>query len=209
MALRLLDLDEVWWLVSPQNPLKPRAGMAPFAERLASAAASARDPRIKVTDLEARLGTSFTADTIEALRHRFPATRFVWLMGSDNLRQIRHWERWENIFRAVPIAVFARPSYSLKALSDLAARRFARFRVSPARARSLAETPPPAWAFLPVRLDPRSATAIRSRSAASAPGAGAGQAQQRGGSHSADELSAAAPRGAGPAAPRHRSEDTG
>jgi nicotinate-nucleotide adenylyltransferase len=166
LALRLLDLDEVWWLVSPQNPLKPVRGMASLAARLDGAARLARHPRIHVTDLEARLGTRYTADTIRQLRRRFPATRFVWLMGADNLRQISRWARWEDIFRSVPIAVFARPSYSLEALSGLAARRFARRRVAPKNARSLADLPPPAWVFFPSRLDSRSATAIRSRHAA-------------------------------------------
>lgn len=166
LALRKLDLDEVWWLVSPQNPLKPQNGMAPFAERLASAIAAANHPRIKVTDLEARLGTRYTADTITALKRRFPRTRFVWLMGADNLSQIRHWERWRDIFRAVPIAVFARPTYCLRALSDLAARRFAHRRVRPVSARDLADLAPPAWVFFHSRLDTRSATQIRSRLAA-------------------------------------------
>ena len=166
LALRRLRLDEVWWLVSPQNPLKPQRGMAGFAERLAGAAAMTRHPRIRVTDLEARLGTRYTADTFAALKRRFPRTRFVWLMGADNLSQIRHWERWRDIFRAVPIAVFARPTYCLAALSDLAARRFASYRVRPEAARQLADRTPPAWAFFPSRLDARSATQIRSRLAA-------------------------------------------
>jgi nicotinate-nucleotide adenylyltransferase len=166
LALRNLALDEVWWLVSPQNPLKPQRGMAPFADRLASGVAAAKHPRIKVTDIEARLGTRYTADTVIALKRRFPNTRFVWLMGADNLSQIRHWERWRDIFRAVPIAVFARPTYCLGALSDLAARRFARRRVPPGRARNLADLAPPAWVFFPSRLDARSATQIRSRLAA-------------------------------------------
>jgi nicotinate-nucleotide adenylyltransferase len=166
LALRNLALDEVWWLVSPQNPLKPQRGMAPFADRLASAMAAARHPRIKVTDIEARLGMRYTADTITALKRRFPNTRFVWLMGADNLSQIRYWERWRDIFRAVAIAVFARPTYCLGALSDLAARRFARRRVRPESARNLADLAPPAWVFFPSRLDARSATQIRSRLAA-------------------------------------------
>jgi len=163
LALRLLGLDEVWWLVSPQNPLKPERGMAPFARRFESAAAMAQHPRIRVTDLEGRLGTRYTADTVLELRRRFPATRFVWLMGADNLIQIARWARWTSIFNAVPIAVFARPSYSKQALSGPAARRFARRRVPPGRARELADLPPPAWVFFPSRLDTRSATAIRTR----------------------------------------------
>ena len=159
--MKRLGLDEVWWLVSPQNPLKPGDGMAPFATRLAGARAAARSPRIRALDLEARLGTRYTIDTIAAIRRLFPRTRFVWLMGADNLQQIRHWLRWRQIFRRVPIAVLDRPTYSRAALSDLAARAFARRRVSPGAARRLADMTPPAWTFLPIKLDPRSASAIR------------------------------------------------
>jgi nicotinate (nicotinamide) nucleotide adenylyltransferase/ribosome silencing factor RsfS/YbeB/iojap len=164
LALKLLDLDQVWWLVSPQNPLKPVHGMAPLPVRLEGARRIAKaDRRILVTDLESRLGSSrYTADTLKALRRRFPRLRFVWLMGSDNLVQIPRWERWPEIFRTVPIAVFDRPSYSLKALSGLAATRFARYRVPVSAERLLAEMEPPAWAFFHSRLDDRSATRIRS-----------------------------------------------
>ncbi|MGH7030709.1 MAG: nicotinate-nucleotide adenylyltransferase [Stellaceae bacterium] len=163
-ALRRLDLDEVWWLVSPQNPLKPVAGMAAFADRIAEARRAAGGHRgIRVTDLENRLaGSRYTVDTLRALRRRFPRLRFVWLMGADNLVQLRHWQRWTEIFRTVPIAVFDRPSYSLRALAGLAAQRFARHRLPTAAARRLAETKPPAWVFFHTRLDPNSATRIRS-----------------------------------------------
>lgn len=160
-ALKTLGLDRVWWLVSPQNPLKPTRGMAPLAERLAEARAVARDPRIAVTCLERDLGTRFTADTLEALARRFPRTRFVWLMGADNLGQIPRWKRWERIFRTVPVAVFARPAYSLRALGGKAARRFARRRAGAGGIRGLAGRKPPAWTFLRNPLHPASATAIR------------------------------------------------
>ena len=163
-ALKHLDLDQVWWLVSPQNPLKAPDGMAPFAARLQGARRiAAADRRILVTDVESRLGSSrYTADTLKVLRRRFPRLRFVWLMGADNLAQIPRWERWPEIFQTVPIAVFDRPSYSLKALSGPAAIRFARERVPAADARRLAEMKPPAWVFFHTRLDRRSATKIRS-----------------------------------------------
>jgi nicotinate-nucleotide adenylyltransferase len=162
-ALKRLGLDEVWWLVAPQNPLKPQRGMAPLARRMKDAAALARHPRIRLLDLETRLGTRYTRDTVAALQRLFPRTRFVWLMGADNLAQIRHWEGWTEIFSRLPIAVFARPSYCSKALSELAAQRFARFRLSPAAARRLADYAPPAWVFLPVRLDVSSATELRAQ----------------------------------------------
>jgi ribosome silencing factor RsfS/YbeB/iojap/nicotinate (nicotinamide) nucleotide adenylyltransferase len=162
LALKRLALDEVWWLVSPQNPLKPVRGMAPLAERMESARRVARShPRIIVSDLENRLGYRYTADTVKALRRRFSRLRFVWLMGGDNLVQIRRWQRWTEIFGALPIAVFDRPPYSLKALASLAARRFAHYRVPPEAARALAEMTPPAWVFFHTRLDRRSASEIR------------------------------------------------
>ena len=161
-ALRLLELDEVWWMVSPQNPLKPVAGMAPFEGRLAQAReVAAVEPRIRVTGVEAELGSTYTADTLKALHHRFPRARFVWLMGSDNLAQFPYWKRWQEIFRTVPIAVFARPEAQSKALAGAAARHFARARLPAAAARRLAFAPPPAWVFFHTRLDPRSATRIR------------------------------------------------
>ena len=163
-ALKRLDLDEVWWLVSPQNPLKPIVGMAPLAERLEQATDVARaDRRIRVTDIEARLGTTYTADTLKQLRRRFPRARFVWLMGGDNLVQFPYWQCWQQIFRTVPIAIFARPSSSLKALAGAAAKRFARARVAENSARRLPDLDPPAWVFFHTRLDPRSATGIRAR----------------------------------------------
>ncbi len=148
--------------MSPQNPLKPVAGMAAFEQRLSKAlAVAANDRRIRVSDIEADLGTRYTADTLTALRRRFPQAHFVWLMGSDNLQQFPSWKRWQNIFRTVPIAVFDRPNTGRKALAGVAARRFARRRVSDKAARRLAMLPPPAWIFFHTRLDPRSATQIR------------------------------------------------
>ena len=162
-ALKRLRLDEIWWMVAPQNPLKPVKGMASFEERLAGALELVRHPRIRVTDIEAQLGTRYTADTLAALRRRFPRTQFLWLMGADNLTQIRRWDRWEDIFRAVPVAVFDRPTYCLRALSELAAQRFKRWRMPQGETRRLADRTPPAWAFFPIRLDPSSATALRAR----------------------------------------------
>ncbi|MBT4905881.1 MAG: nicotinate-nicotinamide nucleotide adenylyltransferase, partial [Rhodospirillaceae bacterium] len=106
LALARLGLDEVWWLVSPQNPLKSEAGMAPFESRLESADRIACDRRIRVSALEAELGTRYTADTLKALQNRYPAARFVWLMGADNLVQISRWRAWTQIFKTIPIAVF-------------------------------------------------------------------------------------------------------
>ena len=163
LALKLLGLDEVWLLVTPQNPLKPTAGMAPFAERLAGAALAAGDhPRIRAAAIEARLGTRFTADTVRALVRRLPRARLVWLMGADNLVQVSRWSRWMRIFRALPVAILARGPYCERALAAKAARRLVRFRLRSDRVRGLAGRESlPAWAFLHIRRHPASATAIR------------------------------------------------
>lgn len=160
-ALKALRLHEVWWMVSPQNPLKPVAGMAPFAERLVSAKAIASHPRIIVTDIEERLGTHFTAETLGKLATRFKVCRFVWLMGADNLAQIHLWRHWARIFKCMPIAVFDRPSYTYKALAAVAARRFASARRPESALGHLSRQAAPAWAFVHHRLNPISATAIR------------------------------------------------
>ncbi len=161
-ALRRLALDEIWWLVSPQNPLKPAAGMAGLDARVAAAADVAEpNRRIRVTDLEARLGTRYTADTLHSIRKLCPLTKFVWLMGADNLLQVTAWDRWTAVFEAVPVAVFARKSYDNKALSGVAAHRFGPYRVTEKQAPDLVSKAPPAWVFLRFRRHPASATAIR------------------------------------------------
>lgn len=165
LALKLLGLDYVWWLVSPQNPLKSRRGMASLADRLAEARRVARHPRIRITAIETALGTTFTAETLDRLHEHFPATRFVWLMGADNLTQIPRWRNWTRIFETTPIAVFSRPPYSLGALHGQAARRYRRHRVGQRQARQLPGMEPPAWVFFQNPLHPASATAIRNRRA--------------------------------------------
>ncbi len=160
-ALKRLGLDQVWWLVSPQNPLKSARGMAPLNQRLAGARRLARGPQLRASALESALGTVYSADTVTALARRFPRCRFVWLMGADNLVQISTWKDWETIFRTLPVAVFDRPSYSLRALAATAARRFAGQRLPEAAARGLAERTPPAWVFIHQRLHPQSSTRIR------------------------------------------------
>lgn len=160
-ALKRLGLDQVWWMVSPQNPLKEKAGMAGIEQRIGSARDMARDPRIRVTDVERRLGTTQTALTLEKLTRTMPHVRFVWLMGADNLLQIHRWYRWNKIFMTVPLAVFARPTYDSKALAGLAATRFARAQLPDRFASTLAHRAPPAWVFLAIRRHAASATAIR------------------------------------------------
>jgi nicotinate-nucleotide adenylyltransferase len=162
IALRRLALDEVWFLVSPGNPLKSGDGMAPLAARAGSARRIAGPhPRLRVVTVEAMLGTRYTADTLTALTRRFRRVRFTWLMGADNLAQIPAWARWRAIFAAVPVAVFARPGYSVAALAGRAARRFAKARKSGHDLRALPAVAPPAWGFFHTRLNPASASAIR------------------------------------------------
>ena len=160
-ALHRLRLDQVWWLVSPQNPLKSAADSAPLAERIAAARARARHPRIRVGAIESALGTVYSVDTLKALVRRFPRVNFVWLMGADNLGQVPAWKNWQELFHILPVAVFDRPSYHLGALAGIAARRFARQRQPESRAGLLARRTPPAWVFVHQGLYPQSSTRIR------------------------------------------------
>jgi len=163
LAFKLLNLNEIWWLVSPQNPLKPEHGMAPLDDRLARAERVAAGHQITVTDIERDLKTRYTVDTLTALKQRFDGARFVWLMGADNLLQIDRWDRWQQIFETVPVAVFARPSYSDSAETAKASRQLAQYRLNSERAEELAEMSPPAWVFLKTPENPISATEIRAR----------------------------------------------
>jgi nicotinate-nucleotide adenylyltransferase len=161
-ALKRLCLDRIWWLVSPQNPLKASSGMAPLAERLATARRVARHPRIEVNALEARFGTRYTVDTLRRLKG-WRSYRFVWLIGADNLEQLPRWKRWTEILATCPVAVIERQSYAYRALSGPVAHRLRHMRVAEAAAGALADHPPPAWTFLRFRAHPASSTAIRSR----------------------------------------------
>lgn len=162
VALKRLRLDEVWWLVSPGNPLKDPAEMASLDDRLASAVQMASpEKRIWPMALETDLGTVHTADTLLALRDLFPTTRFVWMMGADNLIQLPQWVDWPAIFHTVPVAVFTRAPYSYPALNGRAARLFATARMPDDKAYALADSAAPAWMFLRCPANPTSATLIR------------------------------------------------
>lgn len=160
-AIRALGLDEVWWLVSPGNPLKPAAGMAPLAARVRSAAEQARRAPIRVTAIERELGTRFTIDTLRALKRRFPRRRFVWLMGADNLAQLHLWKDWRRIAREMPIAVVARPGYDAAALASPAMAWLRRYRLPASSLKNRMEWSAPALIELRFDPDPRSATAMR------------------------------------------------
>jgi nicotinate-nucleotide adenylyltransferase len=163
IALNRLGLNRVWWLVSPGNPLKPDAP-APLDRRMDAARAILDGhPRIIPTDIERDLGTVYTVDTIHALQRRHPRTRFVWLMGADNLVQFRHWHRWEAIMHALPIAVMARPGEQIRAGLSTAARRFAAFRLPDHEADALPYCTPPCWTMLTHPTSPLSSTSIRAK----------------------------------------------
>jgi nicotinate-nucleotide adenylyltransferase len=162
-ALKRFGLSRVWWLVSPGNPLKLQ-GPAPMAARLDRArAVIGGDPRVVVTDIEARLGTRYTAETLRALRRAYPGVRFVWLMGADNLAQFHRWKDWDQIMRTVPIGVFARPGTRLAARGSRAAEEYAAWRVPVVAARALPFRQAPAWCFVDVPMSGLSSSAIRAR----------------------------------------------
>jgi len=162
-ALHRLKLDQVWWLVSPQNPLKSARGMAPLAHRLHQAEAVATHPRIRVTAIETTLNTRYTADTLRRLTAHYPQAAFVWLMGADNLAQFHLWQDWRGIARCMPIAVLDRPGFNLTAMQTPAARWLSRHRLPRYAAAALADRPPPAFLLLKSKLNPLSATAIRAQ----------------------------------------------
>ena len=159
-ALRRFGLDRVWWLVSPGNPLKPR-GPAPLAQRMARARVVMRHPRVAVTDVEARLGTRHTAQTLAALARLYPGVRFVWLMGADNMAQIHMWEDWRAIVDRVPVGVLARPGLRISARRSRAAAILARARLPAAQARRLPWAAPPAWCLVDLPMIDASSSAIR------------------------------------------------
>jgi nicotinate-nucleotide adenylyltransferase len=160
MARRRLRLDQVWLLISPGNPLKPLAGMAPLSVRLAAARRFVDGRRILATSIEASLGTRYTVDTMRLLRRRFPRARFVWIMGADILTQLPHWRRWAHITRDLPFVVLPRPRYTYPALAGQAAHRVGASR-RPAREATLLPGHAPGWVFLPGPQIDLSATAIR------------------------------------------------
>ena len=163
-AMRALGLDEVWWLVSPGNPLKEGAAdMAPFEARLASAEREARGVRIRASDFEQREGTRYTIDTARKLKQRYPQDRFIWLLGSDTLPNFHKWRLWRDLAREVPIAVIPRPGYDSQAVAARAMGWLGRFVHPSGQAKKWTEWSAPAIIFLRLPPDPTSATAIRAQ----------------------------------------------
>ena len=161
-ALKRFDLDEVWWLVSPGNPLKSR-GPASIERRMVRARAVMQHPRVRVTDIEARLGTRYTAETLRAMRAHMPAAQFVWLMGADNLAQFHLWKDWDEIMGTVPIGVLARPGDMIAARTAPAAQVFRHALLKGRRARLLAKSKAPAWALINMPMRSESSTELRAR----------------------------------------------
>lgn len=160
-AMEALGLDEIWWMVSPGNPLKAASDMAPMKARLASARKMARRSRIRVTGIESQLGTRYTVDTLAKIRQRHPRRDFLWIMGADNLAGFHCWKDWRTIARQMPIAVVARPGYDGAAISGPAMAWFGH-RVRPrSQAEDWTRWSLPALVLMRFRPDPRSATAIR------------------------------------------------
>ncbi|MEO7364933.1 MAG: nicotinate-nucleotide adenylyltransferase [Sphingomicrobium sp.] len=160
-ALQALGLDEVWWLVSPGNPLKSDRNMAPFAARVASARRLARRAPIRVSDFEARSGTRYTVDTLTKLLRNYPNDRFIWLMGADTVTQFHRWKNWRAIAKIVPIAVIARPGYDGPARAARAMGWLRRFVRPSSQARNWTDWSEPAILLLRLPPDPTSATALR------------------------------------------------
>ncbi len=163
MALRQLQLDQIWWLVSPQNPLKAASDMAPLGERVKSAEQMAAHPRIMVTDIERGLRTRFTIDTVGALRERYRSVHFVWLMGADNMIQLPRWAKWRTLVESVPIAIYPRPGFNLKARLSLAATAYRPAWIDPSDAALLPRLEAPALCFLEGPQNPISATELRQK----------------------------------------------
>lgn len=161
-ALKRFDLDQVWWLVSPGNPLKDR-GPAPLLRRLAAARLVMQHPRVRVTDLEAQIGTRFTAETLQEITGLYPGVRFVWLMGADNLASFHHWQRWQDIAMQMPIGVIARPEHRVAARTSPAARRFRPFRLPGRASVTLPEQTAPAWCFVNAPMRGESSTDLRAK----------------------------------------------
>lgn len=160
-ALKRLQLDQVWWLVSPQNPLKDPGETGEYATRLAATRALASDPRFVVTDIEQQGHCHNTAETLQLLAPAMKQAHFVWIMGADSLKDFHRWHDWTLIAKTLPLAILARPGYSIRALRSKTALRFEHARVPAQDAKTLVTRKAPAWTFISMPLRAESSTAIR------------------------------------------------
>jgi nicotinate-nucleotide adenylyltransferase len=172
LAMRRLQLDRVWWLVTPGNPLKNTKGLAPLGQRIDAARKLTHHPRLDVTGIEAAINTRFTYDTIRWLIARCPRVRFVWIMGADNLRHFHRWQKWREIASLVPIVVVDRLGPSLYAGASPAGQALGRFRIRERDAATLPNRRAPAWTFLHGLKSPLSSTALRAMRGSGTPKAG-------------------------------------
>ncbi|GGD42895.1 putative nicotinate-nucleotide adenylyltransferase [Aureimonas glaciei] len=161
-ALRRLQLDRLWWIVTPGNPLKRHERTHSLGERIAASRHIAAEPRIDVTAFEAAHRLRYTADTLALVRQRRPDVHFVWVMGADSLASFHRWQDWRGIVGTMPIAVVDRPGATLSILSSPMAKTFSRFRLSEADGAALPFRKAPAWVFLHGPRSPLSSTALRS-----------------------------------------------
>ena len=169
--MKRLGLDQLWWLITPGNPLKLRDGLLGVNGRIDLVRQFAVGPKMKVTGFERELGTRYTAATLAFLKRRHPGVRFVWVMGADNLASFDRWQHWRSIASLMPIAVVDRPGWRLQGLSSPAALSLARWRLPESEARTLADRKPPAWMLLTIRLSDLSSTALRNAAMAATVGA--------------------------------------
>jgi nicotinate-nucleotide adenylyltransferase len=160
-ALKRLQLDWVWWLVSPQNPLKDTKETGEYSGRVAFTKQIANHPKFIVTDLEKQIHSRNTAQTLSTMQSAFSQAHFIWIMGADSFRDFDRWKRWSHIAETLPLAVLARPGYSMRALGSQAANRYSKFRVRNEKAGLLAKTKAPAWVFVSMPLRKESSTSIR------------------------------------------------
>lgn len=161
-ALKRFDLDRLWWLVSPGNPLKSN-GPAPIERRLQAARDIMDHPRVDITDIEVKIGTRYTAETLRELHRLCPGVRFVWLMGADNLVQFHLWQDWREIMENVPVGVLARPGQRIKARNAPAAQIYERARLPGRKSRLLPHLQAPRWCFVNVPMRRISSTKIRAK----------------------------------------------
>jgi nicotinate-nucleotide adenylyltransferase len=161
IAIRRLNLDQLWWMVTPGNPLKSRNHLAPLAERISLSEAIAPDPRVKVTAFEQSLGVSYTANTLARVKVRNPHVHFIWIMGADSLNTFHHWQKWQQIAKTFPIAVIDRPGSTLSYLSAKMAKTFHYARIDEDDAGVLWKRRAPAWTFIHGPRSALSSTAIR------------------------------------------------
>ena len=161
LAIKYLSLDQIWWLVVPQNPLKGYDQSENLSKRLASAKNIKKNNKIRVLDLEYNIGTRFSYDTIEVLKRSLPNINFFWIIGADNLYNMHLWYKWKKLFYLCPVVVFNRPGYFRKALSSKTAKRFWKRKVSISKINSMSKNSLPLWSFVDIRTNKKSSSQIR------------------------------------------------